>query len=84
MGGGTIFNAIGKNELEQVPVVQPPDALATMANDRLASVFHLIRSLTFMGRELASLRDLLLPKLVTGQIDVSHLDLDALTEAATA
>ena len=34
--------------------------------------------------ELAALRDLLLPKLVTGQIDVSHLDLDALVEAAVA
>ena len=29
-------------------------------------------------RRLAALRDLLLPKLVTGQIDVSSLDLDAL------
>ena len=30
------------------------------------------------------LRDLLLPKLVTGQIDVSELDLDALVEEAAA
>ena len=84
MGGGTIFNAIGKTELQQVQVLQPPDSLATMANDRLESVFQLIRSLTFTGRELAAIRDLLLPRLVTGQIDVSHLDLDGLTEAATA
>jgi type I restriction enzyme, S subunit len=33
---------------------------------------------------LASMRDLLLPKLVTGQIDVSALDLDALVEDAVA
>ena len=33
---------------------------------------------------LASLRDLLLPKLVTGKIDVSTLDLDALVEDAVA
>jgi type I restriction enzyme S subunit len=32
---------------------------------------------------LAAIRDLLLPKLVTGQVDVSHLDLDAV-EAAVA
>ena len=30
------------------------------------------------------MRDLLLPKLVTGQIDVSALDLDALVEGAVA
>ena len=33
---------------------------------------------------LADLRDLLLPKLVTGQIDVSTLDLDALVEEQVA
>ena len=33
---------------------------------------------------LASMRDLLLPKLVTGQIDVSSLDLDALVEGSVA
>jgi len=31
---------------------------------------------------LAGIRDLLLPQLVTGQIDVSHLDLDAVLETA--
>ena len=35
-------------------------------------------------RRLAAIRDLLLPKLVTGQIDVSSLDLDALVERAAA
>jgi len=35
-----------------------------------------------LGRNLTDLRDLLLPRLVTGKIDVSNLDLDALTEAA--
>lgn len=33
---------------------------------------------------LSRLRDLLLPKLVTGAIDVSKLDLDALLEESTA
>jgi type I restriction enzyme S subunit len=41
-------------------------------------------ALRALARTLVSLRDLLLPKLVTGHIDVSHLDLDALTEAAIA
>ena len=71
MGGGTIFNAIGKRELEHIPVVQPPDSLASLANERLAPIYDLLRSLTFAGRELAAMRDLLLPQLVTGQIDVN-------------
>jgi type I restriction enzyme S subunit len=84
MGGGTIFNAVGKKELEQIQMLRPTDALAQEANQVLASNFDLIGSLSFVNRRLASIRDLLLPKLVAGQINVSQLDLDALTEAATA
>ncbi len=84
MGGGTIFNAIGKQELEQVQVVRPSGDLAVAADEALASMFGLLRSLTFANRRLSSIRDQLLPKLVAGKIDVSHLDLDALTEAAIA
>ena len=36
--------------------------------------------LMLKNRKLAAIRDLLLPKLVTGEIDVSELDLDALIE----
>lgn len=36
------------------------------------------QALMFENRRLTALRDLLLPKLVTGQIDISALDLDAL------
>lgn len=41
-------------------------------------------ALAKQGISLASLRDLLLPKLVTGRIDVSALDLDALVEGRVA
>lgn len=40
-------------------------------------------SLHLQVTALSELRDLLLPKLVTGQIDVSNLDLDGLIEAAS-
>jgi len=36
------------------------------------------------GANLSAMRDLLLPKLVTGQIDVSSLDLDALVGDSVA
>jgi type I restriction enzyme S subunit len=41
-------------------------------------------ALVAQSDRLAGLRGLLLPKLVTGQIDVSRLDLDALVEVGTA
>lgn len=84
MGSGTIFNAIGKRELEQLPIVLPTDAIAARGDEVLGTLFGEIRSLTFASRRLSSLRDLLLPKLVTGQVDVSRLDLDELVEVVSA
>ena len=43
-----------------------------------------IDDLNDAAEHLASIRDVLLPKLVTGQIDVSSLDLDAAVEASVA
>ncbi|MEP7228399.1 MAG: restriction endonuclease subunit S [Gemmatimonadales bacterium] len=40
--------------------------------------------LSLQGEKIAGMRDLLLPKLVTGQIDASTLDLDALVEEQVA
>lgn len=80
MGGGTIFKAITKGDLEGIPIIQPTAKIGRRAEEILAIHDEMIRVLTFGSRALASLRDLLLPKLVTGAIDVSHLDLDALLE----
>jgi type I restriction enzyme S subunit len=81
MGGGTIFKAVGKKELEQIPMICATAELEAVAEPVLVDNLELIRSLNFANRTLAGIRDLLLPKLVTGQIDVSALDLDALTES---
>jgi type I restriction enzyme S subunit len=74
---------ISQRKLRELQLVVPPSALT----DRFEAVAEpmLSEALDLAGavHRLAQLRELLLPKLVTGQIDVSHLDLDALTEAAT-
>ncbi len=81
MGGGTIYKAIGKKELEQVRMVSAPPTLEAEAEAILADNMALIRALTFENRALASSRDLLLPKLVAGQIDISGLDLHAVVKS---
>ena len=45
-----------------------------------APSFALVHSLALENIQLEKIRDMLLPKLVTGQIDVSNLDVDALLE----
>ncbi len=67
-----------------LPVQVPPTDLVRDLDDAVGDQLRCARLLRCQSEQVACLRDLLLPKLVTGQIDVSHLDIDALTEAATA
>ncbi len=68
----------------QWPVAIPPDRIAEALTTTVGDQLSLAERLMFENRSLAALRDLLLPKLVTGQIDVSALDLDPLDEGAVA
>jgi type I restriction enzyme S subunit len=81
---GAIFKSLGKTEFAAVPVVLPPEDLANAANEILADTQSMTRTLTHSSRRLVALRDLLLPKLVTGKIDVSGLDFDAVLEESAA
>ena len=65
------------------PVMLPPANLAGEFTGLIDNTLGAATSLMFEARELAEIRDLLLPKLVTGQIDVSDLDLDAAVEGAS-
>jgi type I restriction enzyme S subunit len=84
MGSGTIFKAITKGDLERLDVVQPTADVSRVGEATLRPIDDLIRDLTFANRALERLRDLLLPKLVTGAIDVSTLDLDPFLEESAA
>jgi type I restriction enzyme S subunit len=74
---GTTVAHLGKRHLEQIHILVPPSHVLTVASAVFADVASQERALVQAGRQLAAIRDLLLPKLVTGQIDVSTLDLDA-------
>jgi type I restriction enzyme S subunit len=73
---GAIFKSLA--ELAALPILVAPDDIAAPANTVLSDNLDMIRVLSQSTDRLASLRDLILPKLVTGQIDISSLDLDAL------
>lgn len=83
MGSGTIFKAITKKDLHGLVIPWPPPQLADQAEATLAPMVGQIRTLSDAATTLSGIRDLLLPKLVTGEVDVSELDLDALVEAAS-
>jgi type I restriction enzyme S subunit len=70
--------------LRDFEILTPPSELQHRFGGVVRDFDRQAWALRALARTLVSLRDLLLPKLVTGHIDVSHLDLDALTEAAIA
>ncbi|TCW24313.1 type I restriction modification DNA specificity protein [Dietzia cinnamea] len=66
------------------PFLVPPSDLLASYQTLADSFGTQAASLSWQSENLRALRDLLLPKLVTGQIDVSTLDLDVLLEEAVA
>ena len=75
---------ITQANLNRIPLVVAAHAVQCAFDDVINPIFDEWQLIQKANAPLMGLRDLLLPKLVTGQIDVSHLDLGALTEAATA
>jgi type I restriction enzyme S subunit len=61
--------------LEQYPVAVPGDALLARFSDHVEDTVALIHSLLLANRTLRAMRDLLLPRLISGELDVSHVDL---------
>jgi type I restriction enzyme S subunit len=84
MSGASGRQRVRNECFDSLLVVAPPQAVAVTFEATVMPLFREAWVLHQQAAALAHLRDALLPKLVTGQIDVSHLDLGALTEAATA
>ena len=78
---GAAQQNISKEKVVDTVVVRPSsDVLARFA-ERAGAWRQLSHELRFMNRRLAATRDLLLPRLVTGRLDISDIDLGALLPA---
>ena len=62
--------------LVKYPVIIPPDQITQRFSSFVRDIVNQIHSLIFRNRNLRQTRDLLLPKLISGEIDVSKLDID--------
>jgi type I restriction enzyme S subunit len=78
LGTGATFKEITKGTFKNVPFLVPTSHVVDAFREAVTPVDAEVQVLEAKTRALASLRDLLLPMLVTGQIDVSHLDLDTM------
>jgi type I restriction enzyme S subunit len=75
MGGGTIFHSVTTKDLKEIRLLQPPPELCERLSSFIDPTFQLIKRLTNSNRNLSEIRDLLLSRLVSGDLDVSDLDL---------
>lgn len=67
--GGTMLNLNGKI-MSGIPIVRPPDDLQHDYVDRVEPMYALIESLGEQNQKLAEARDLLLPRLISGEVEV--------------
>lgn len=77
IGTGATFKEITKRAFKSFPFLVPRQRVLDAYREVVEPLDGEIAALEDEGDVLTRLRDLLLPKLISGQIDVSKLDLDA-------
>ena len=76
---GSAYPAVRPEDFGSAPVVVPPQSLLERFDATVDPVQRLRSDLRRQNQQFASTRDLLLPRLVSGQLDISDLDLGVLT-----
>ena len=61
---------IKRGHLQETPVVVPPNEVLREANDVIGPIYDLFGQLMIESRKLAAMRDVLLPKLLSGEVRV--------------
>jgi type I restriction enzyme S subunit len=72
---GAVQPKISQSNLRSIQVVIPPEKLLLEFNDKINPLFAIIRTNEKTNKLLYTLRDTLLPKLISGEIDVSNIDI---------
>ena len=67
---------ITQANMNRIPIVVPTDEIGVSADRLLDPIVDLRFNLAKQNQVLREVRDLLLPRLVSGELDVSDLDLD--------
>mgnify|MGYP003298883820 CR=1 FL=1 len=74
-GEGTVFGSINRNSLNAMPIKLPPKELIDEFENLVSPIDALILSNHDATCRLQAIRDTLLPKLLSGELDVSNLDI---------
>lgn len=72
---GAVQQKVSQANLKKVPAIIPPVEVLNQFDDIIQPLFAEIRNLRSENQRLSNLRDTLLPKLISGELDVSDIDL---------
>ena len=73
--GGSAQPKFNKTDFKSLPVILPPDGLLKKFHSTVYPIFETIESNQAENRKLAALRDTILPRLMSGEVDVSDIQL---------
>ncbi|MDW5551094.1 restriction endonuclease subunit S [Methanosarcina sp.] len=72
---GAAYPAVNADDFKNANILVPTDDLLDQFNKIVSNLFNLKHNLLDKNQNLRKTRDLLLPKLISGEIDVSDLDI---------
>ena len=75
LSNGSVFNNLKTDILKRYPTILPDKETLRRFDDIVIPMFLQIQNLTRESHKLADMRDTLLPKLMSGKLDVSDIDI---------
>lgn len=72
---GSTFKELSKKTFRTLPICWPTDALLTKFDEKVYPLIRQVRLIKKQNAQLTRARDLLLPKLMSGQLDASRIPL---------
>lgn len=75
IGGGTIFKSVTKQDMQNIQLLFPVRELLEHFEAVIGDIAQQIYIITQKNHNLRSTRDLLLPRLVSGNVDISELNI---------
>jgi len=70
------------SQIENLEILVPSFDLVSQFNDTVTPIINDVDNMILRNQTLRRTRDLLLPKLISGEVDVSELDINVPEEAA--
>ena len=72
-GNGSVFQEISKSVFKEMSITIPPEAMLKKFDEEIESTFLKIKTNQFQIQTLETLRDTLLPKLMSGEVRVGYV-----------